>query len=53
MLWQLESTNKPVDKKTDHTVTICVKFLADLMRMKAGGGYGSISNGKMDIYMEE
>ena len=53
MLWQLEATNKNVDKKIDHTVTICVKFLADLMRMKVGGGYGSISNGKMDIYMEK
>lgn len=53
MLWQLESNNKPIDKKSDHTVTICVKFLTDLMRMKGGSCHDTISNGKMDIYMEK
>ena len=56
MLWQLEATSKPIKKETDHvphTVTICVKFLADLMRMRWGTNEQTISNGKMDIYMEK
>ncbi len=53
MLWQLESNNKPIDKKSDHTVTICVKFLTDLMRMRGGSCHDTISNGKIDIYMEK
>ena len=53
MLWQLEATNKRDIQDRNHTVTICVKFLADLMRMKGGSCHDTISNGKMDIYMEK
>ena len=53
MLWHLEATNKRDIQDRNHTVTICVKFLADLMRMKGGSCHDTISNGKMDIYMEK
>jgi Holliday junction resolvase len=53
MLWQLEANNKVIDKKADHTVTICVKFLTDLMRMKGGSHHDTLSDGRMDIYMEK
>ena len=53
MLWQLEATNKRDIQDRNHTVTICVKFLADLMRMRWGTNQSTISNGKMDIYMEK
>ena len=50
MLWQLEATNKHMEKPHNHTVTICIKFLAHLMRMDTDG---TISHGTMDIHMEK
>ena len=51
MIWQLGANNKLADKKGEHTVTICIMFLADLMRM--GIERETISNGTTEIYMEE
>ena len=50
MLWQLEATNKNINKEKHHTVTLCIKFLAHLMSMDTDG---TISDGTMDIYMEK
>ena len=46
-----DTDNKLADKKGEHTFTICIMFLADLMRM--GIERETISNGTTEIYMEE
>tara|TARA_R100000687_G_scaffold81200_2_gene77822 strand:+ start:1495 stop:1968 length:474 start_codon:yes stop_codon:yes gene_type:complete len=50
MLWQLNATKHKMKQPPNHSVTICVKFLAHLMLLDTDV---TISKGTMEIYMEK